>query len=92
MNGPDIAGRMAKLGALPTLERIAGEYGVTPQSILSRRRTASIARARSRFWFVLYSTCGLSYPELGAMLDRDHTTVLSAVHKEERLARERLGL
>jgi chromosomal replication initiation ATPase DnaA len=89
---PDIAGRIAKIGATRLLDRVASEHGVTPSSILGPRQTRSVVRARNRFLFLLWSTFGYSHTELGDMLDRDHSTVTHALNKEERLARERLGL
>ena len=80
------------LGARGLLEQIADEYGTSPQVLLGRGRRQRVANARTRFYYVLWSTLGLSFPELGELLDRDHTTILMGVRKEERLARERLGI
>ena len=63
-------------GALEALERIASEHGVTPVEVLGRDRSRSVARARAHFVHVLRSSSSLSYPEIGKLIGRDHSTAM----------------
>lgn len=65
-------------------------YRVPADKITSRSRSRPIIDARQAAMYVARHTTALSYPELGrAFGDRDHTTVLHAVTKIERLMGER---
>lgn len=64
----ELAHRIAKAGGVPILE------------LLGRRRAASVARARNALYAALRAE-GLSYPEIGALLRRDHCTVMSGVKR-----------
>ena len=63
-------------GALDALERIASEHGVTPVEVLGRDRSRSVARARAHFVHVLRTCTSLSYPEIGKLIGRDHSTAM----------------
>ena len=80
------------LGARGVLEAIAREYGTTPAAVLGKSMRPRIAGARTRLYFVLLGTLGVSQVELGEIVGRDRSSICSAVSKEERLAAERLGL
>lgn len=56
------------------IDRVAGYYGLTRAQLLSRRRTAAIARARQIAMFLLREE-GLTYSAIGRLLRRDHSTV-----------------
>jgi chromosomal replication initiation ATPase DnaA len=49
-------------------------------ALLGRCRTMSVGRARNALYAALRAA-GLSYPEIGALLGRDHTTVMHGVRK-----------
>ena len=83
---------LEEIGARGVLEAIADEYATSPEVVLGRGRRPRIANARTRLYYVLSGTLGLSSDELGELLGRDHSTILAGIHKEERLAAERLGL
>lgn len=61
--------------------RICLGHGATLDEVLSASRHPRIVRARHRLWMILRDTLDLSYPELGALFDRDHTTIMSGVKK-----------
>lgn len=70
------------------LEDIASQLGLTCEEILGHGRKASVARARQLAMYVCRLRLGLSYPELGRLFGgRDHTTVLHAVKKIEKMIR-----
>lgn len=57
-------------------------FGMLPEVITGRSRTARIARAR--FAVALAARCGgHSYPKIGAALDRDHKCVMHACDRAE---------
>jgi chromosomal replication initiator protein len=73
-----------------------GFYGCDHGAILTRSRTAHVARARMVAMFLVRSVLHLSYPATGREFGgRDHTTVMSAVarigdqlHRDAELRRE----
>lgn len=82
--------RLAKIpGALDALRRIADRHLATMDEVLGRGREKHIAHARAEFVHVLRSGTGLSFPAIGRLVDRDHTTIMQAdaIHAE-RVARE----
>lgn len=74
----------------PKIERIiravSTAYGLSKEDILSRRRTKNIVLPRQIAMYVAKQTTLHSLPEIGRRFGgRDHTTVLHAVRKIERL-------
>ena len=63
--------------------RIADEHGVPLDLMLSRSRVPSVAHARHHFVAVLRWSTGMSYPSIGALVDRDHTSIIAAERKYE---------
>ena len=81
LGGIDKAPAFAEL-----LEWIAGQLGSSAEEILGHGRTATVAQARQLAMYVCRRRLGLSYPELGRLFGgRDHTTVLHAVKKIEKM-------
>lgn len=75
--------------AMPVLLRIAKEESTTVADLLGRQRYSSISRARHRAAAVLRWSTGWSYPEIGAVFNRDHTSIIHSVRVyEDRLALE----
>jgi chromosomal replication initiation ATPase DnaA len=64
-------------------ERISAEHGLPAAAMLSRRRTKRIAFARAHFVAVLRWSTGLSYPEIGHLIGRDHRVIIAAVRSYE---------
>ena len=58
---------------------IANEHGVSVASLFSRSRRPGPTLARHHFAAVVRWSTGRSYPEIGAMLRQDHTTIMAAV-------------
>lgn len=73
--------RLSERDMLETVERHARLHGVTAEDVCGRGRTAAVSRARQAVWLHLRETTALSYPELGALFGRDHTSVLYGVRK-----------
>lgn len=75
--------RLDRLGMWPMIQRIAREHLVSPEAAISRNRQVSTALARHHIWAVIRWTLGLSYPEIAALFDVDHTTIMSGVARWE---------
>jgi len=79
------------------LRRVARAYGVTLADLQGRRRHASLAWARHVAAYMVRGLTGASLPEIGALLHRDHTTIMHATRRVARMVdqdagvRERLG-
>jgi chromosomal replication initiation ATPase DnaA len=58
------------------LEQFCAETGYTVEAIRAPRRTAHVLRAR-RFVAMSLRREGLSYPEIGKLIGRDHTSVMN---------------
>ena len=65
------------------LEVVASRHGLTPDEVLSQRRTRRIAYGRQELMAEL-RRLRYSLPEIGRMLGKDHTTVLHGVRAHER--------
>jgi chromosomal replication initiator protein len=65
-------------------------FGASPEAVTGRSRSKSLAEARTVVCYVTRRCTRLSYPEIGRALDRDHTTIISAVQRvAERRIRDR---
>lgn len=56
--------------------------------MMSRERRQVVADARAFCMYVVRKRYGLSYPDIGEMFDRDHSTVLLAVRNVEWAVKE----
>lgn len=76
------------------LNRCAKETGIPVKDILGRRRTADVSRSRcATMWAarkVLSPSTRGSYPAIGRVFHRDHSTVMHAIRKAEILRSEEL--
>ncbi len=68
---------------LKIVDAVSEATGIPSKHILSKIRTAPVARARQ---IVMYEArkAGLSYPQIGRALGRDHSTVVVGVRTEEK--------
>lgn len=63
------------------IERIANKYGVTVEQIYGDRRIRNIAYARQEIYFRIYTHFEMSFPRIGKLLRKNHTTVHHGVRK-----------
>ena len=68
---------------LEVAKEVARKHHVTLDELLGRRRQGPEASARHELWHRLYEEIP-SLPKLGEIFGRDHTTVMAAVHKQDR--------
>lgn len=71
-------------GIADLLDAVCKHFGVTRDQLTGKDRHASIALARQVASWLLRER-GYSYPEIGHMLARDHSTIMAGVRKVERL-------
>jgi chromosomal replication initiation ATPase DnaA len=60
------------------ISQIALRHGLTHHDVLGRSRTAKVMVARREAYQLLRSR-GQSYPQIGALFGRHHTTVMDAM-------------
>lgn len=60
------------------IRETAIEFGRTTQEILGRGRRREVVRARMVAMYLARELTGATTPEIGAIFDRDHSTVCSA--------------
>lgn len=65
------------------VEAVSEATGIPTQHILSKKRTARIARARQIVMFEARQA-GLSYHQIGTALGRDHTTIMHGIRMEKK--------
>lgn len=59
---------------------VASHYRVQPEMIYSNVRLTTVTTARMVSMWFIRTLFGHSYPEIGSMFKRDHTTVIYAVN------------
>ncbi len=64
---------------------VATHYGITRDQLKGKRRTNSVALPRQIAMYLMRRQTTLSLSEIGRFFDRDHTTVIHACTKIERL-------
>ena len=63
------------------------KYNIRREDIVSGKRTKEIANARHVTVYVIRSVTDMSLPNIGKIIDRDHSTVLSSIEAiEKRMA------
>lgn len=62
-------------------------FGMTEAEMTGKTRTDEYVKARHTLMFVIYSECSRteSTPSIGRMFNKDHSTVVTAVHKIRKL-------
>lgn len=70
--------------ARPILEAVAAEYGLTVAEVLERDRHRARTEARALVAFFAKRLTTLTFEEIGAVLGRHYSTVMSAVQRMDR--------
>ena len=60
------------------IDRVSKKYGVSKEDIYGRKRTKTIAMARSIAIYIIKKITTLSFPAIGKIFDRDHSTIINA--------------
>ena len=64
-----------------TLEVVAEWFDISIKDILGYRRSHNIVNARSVVAFILRNNTSMSLPEIGTLINRDHSSVIHAVRR-----------
>jgi len=67
------------------LREVAEKHGVLIEDIVGRRRQAKFMKARREACWRLYNETLWSLPKIGRFLNKDHTSILAAVRRCEKL-------
>lgn len=89
MSGLSLAQRIASRGLTGTVQALAAAHAVTVEEILGATRMARVVRVRHMLMRDL-RTRGMSYPEIGWLLGKDHSTVIAACRSPEARAARKL--
>ncbi|MCF0113318.1 MAG: chromosomal replication initiator protein DnaA [Bacilli bacterium] len=74
-----------KLTATKIVATVADYYSLTQSQVMGKIRTANIALARHIAMFLCRTLMSMNYSEIGKMFGKDHTSVMNAVDKVEKL-------
>lgn len=66
------------------INRICRAYGVNVEDLKSKKRNAEIVNIRQICMYVLYKKIHLNLTQIGTLLRRDHSTVISSIKKIEK--------
>jgi chromosomal replication initiator protein len=67
------------------LSLVATFFGITPADMCSSRRTRTVTSARTVAMFLARRRTRMSYPEIGRALSKNHSSVVIAVQRMEKL-------
>lgn len=70
--------------AIRLIATVAQEHGVSPAELLGTSRHRHIITAKQAAMLAVRERMGLSYPVIGELFNRDHTTVLHGCLRAER--------
>ena len=79
---------MAKVFARDIIKEEVKRYRISLDYLLSDTKTKHLVNIRHYIIWRARTETGISFPHLGQMLNRDHTSVLYAYKKAERLYRQ----
>ena len=72
------------------IQMVAGSYGVKYYDVLSSGRKQRHVIVRMVAMYMVRKISGLSFPDIGRVFDRDHSTIINACQKIERESREKV--
>ena len=68
--------------AVGKIEVVIADHGLIPLSeIRKQNRSREIVEVRHLIWGLIREELGLSYPQIAAIYERDHTTIINGVVK-----------
>lgn len=79
MSEQRIVAALSERGLSTMLEEVARSHHVTQGEVVGRTRRLTPTKARHELWRRLRDEHGFSYPEIGSLFDRDHTTIMAGI-------------
>ena len=71
-----------KAEALGIIKDVAANTGFSVEELTGKRRFTGLVEARHRAMAQIRERTALSYPEIGNLFNRDHSSVIHAVQKQ----------
>ncbi|MBO4330566.1 MAG: chromosomal replication initiator protein DnaA [Oscillospiraceae bacterium] len=65
------------------VEKIASYYGLTPEELSGKSKVKNTAQARQIAMYLMRKLTNMTLEEIGAVLNKDHSTVLHSIKKVE---------
>lgn len=65
------------------IDDICDNYGVKKEHLLSRRRDKELVKVR-KFAYSLLRKQGLSFPKIGKLMNKHHTTVMKVLRDDKK--------
>jgi len=73
------------------IHECADEYGVTVEDVLGVARKNQVVLARRKAAWLFWKNTKMSYPQIGRLLNKDHSTIIYAVRTYEKELRKMEG-
>lgn len=77
----NLASVLERFGAYNDALTLVNKYGTTFTEVCGQQRMSHISMARHELMYFCWDRFKWSYPALGTLFNRDHTTVMAAVAK-----------
>ena len=61
------------------LKQVAEEFDISVQDLLSKNRERRYSWPRGLAYLRIYCETSMSYPQIGRLMNRDHTTIIYGV-------------
>ena len=74
-----------KVSADKIIRAVCSEFGITAEDIRSRSRSVRYTIPRHTASYLIRTKTNMSYPAIGRLFNRDHTSVISSVEKAENM-------
>ena len=84
----DIIAPREALNMEAILNAVCGHYGVSPDAVLSSKRTRDLVTARQVFAYLCKDLTQTSVSSIARKLGKDHTTIMHSIEKVENLLKE----
>lgn len=86
MNAAELRDALDERDLLDLCADLARQHGATVDEVLSPSRSPRVSHARQAIWYALrhHSERRYSYPDLGRLFGRDHSTIIYGVRAYER--------
>jgi chromosomal replication initiation ATPase DnaA len=80
--------RWTDMRPMEIIADVATRRGVTRREIMSGDRTARVSRVRHEAYAAVRAATRMSYPAIGRIFHRDHTTIIHGIRAHERRTKE----
>jgi hypothetical protein len=80
----DVIAAIRASGLGPMLDEICAEHNVSAEEVCGTRRHKQISAARQHLWSLVREEQGLSFPAIGRLFGRNHTTVMAGIQRHAR--------